>query len=296
MVSSGSDSSMGLFANGKSANSMRYHHFQNSLGIRRFQTQPLCWFYLHVPILVGQIQMLVGSFPIKIDLHHFQTDPHCHMVELYLPHKIPHIPLTLQWKSCETVLSFWGPRKISLVGVKEKGLWWFSCSADDWWIRECLWKQFIRDVGSPAPRHASHLPFRATWPHARYEPCESRGWAPRGWVGWSYGCLFYLERHGYVAILMGKFSNKLGSVHGFSSKPCLISDISGWHVFFLQTTNGKIGYVGYGWVGLPHSIDFAQGINAVLVGNTWTIPFKRCWLFCTVQHPFLRHPGFYAFQ
>jgi hypothetical protein len=71
-----------------------------------------------------------------------------------------------------------------------------------------------------------------------------------------------------VAILMGKFSNKLGSVHGFSSKPCLISDISGWHVFFLQTTNGKIGYVGYGWVGLPHSIDFAQGINAVLVGNT----------------------------
>ena len=29
MVSSGSDSSMGLFANGKSANSMRYHHFQN---------------------------------------------------------------------------------------------------------------------------------------------------------------------------------------------------------------------------------------------------------------------------
>jgi hypothetical protein len=54
--------------------------------------------------------------------------------------------------------------------------------------------------------------------------------------------------------------------------------------------------VGYGWVGLPHSIDFAQGINAVLVGNTWTIPFKRCWLFCTVQHPFLRHPGFYAFQ
>ena len=69
------------------------------------------------------------------------------------------------------------------------------------------------------------------------------------------------------------FPTNWGVFMEFSSKPCLISDISGWHVFFLQTTNGKIGYVGYGWVGLPHSIDFAQGINAVLVGKHVNHPF-----------------------
>ena len=130
-----------------------------------FRTQPLCWFYLHVPILVGQIQMLVGSFPMKIDLHHFQTDP---SHTLNPPMKIV--------RNCSI-----------LLGTQKKYRWWVLRRRDydgfhvqlmiDGFVNVCE-NRFIRDVGSPAPRHASHLPFRATWPHARYEPCESRGWAP----------------------------------------------------------------------------------------------------------------------
>ena len=116
-----------------------------------------------------------------------------------------------------------------------------------------------------------------------------------GELGGAMDAFFYLERHGYVAILMGKSSNKMGNVHGFSGKPCLISDISGWHVFFYIPQMAKLGTWGMvGWVCHIRST-LLRGSMLFLLG-TREPSLLRCWLFCTVQHPFLRHPGFYTFQ